>query len=213
MSEQFSERWQVSVSKAKDELEQMHGKREDALRKTRSMIQVSSKCIRHIHRRQFEEAEELLQEAREMSDHTRDLLANHPKLMYAGYLQDAQKEVVEAAGVFAIVKGDPLPTSDELGVEITSYLNGMAEASSECRRYVLDEMRDGNLKEANRMLGQMQEIYDDLITFDYPDSLTGGLRRTTDQLRGVIERTRSDLTMTQVQHNLMEELKKGRSGG
>ena len=87
-----------------------------------------------------------------------------------------------------------------------SYLNGMGEAASEVRRFALDEMRRGNIDAASSILKQMETIYDDLITFDYADSMTGGLRRTCDALRAVIERTRSDLTATASQQELVREL-------
>ncbi|HRK20866.1 MAG TPA: hypothetical protein PLX06_03625, partial [Fimbriimonadaceae bacterium] len=117
------------------------------------------------------------------------------------------KEMVEASAVLAIVKETRYPSAKDLGVGIMSYLNGMGEAASECRRFALDEMRKGRLDVAERILLHMEEIYDDLITFDYSDSMTGGLRRTCDALRPVIERTRSDLTATASQRELIAELK------
>ncbi len=41
----------------------------------------------------------------------------------------------------------------------------------------------------------MDEVYSLLTTVDFPDSITDGLRRNTDVLRNVLERTRGDLTM------------------
>lgn len=203
----FEEQWENCLAPLRGEMDGRHGVREAALQKCRLIIQISSKCIRHIHRRQFDKAEALLSEARELSERARAEMEGFPTVRYASYLQDAEKEMVEAAAVMAIVRQSPLPSSGELGVDAVSYLNGMGEAASECRRYVLDEMRHGSMGEAARMLIQMESIYDELVTFDYPDSLTGGLRRTCDALRAVIERTRSDLTMTQVQRELMDELK------
>lgn len=203
----FDERWDECLAPLRKEMEGRHKVREGALQKCRLIIQTSSKCIRHIHRRQFDQAEALLRDARRLSDQARSEMNGFPTVQYASYLQDAEKEMVEAAAVMAIVRQSPLPSAMDLGVDAVSYLNGMGEASSECRRYVLDEMRSGSLQEAARMLSQMESIYDELVTFDFPDSLTGGLRRTCDALRAVIERTRSDLTMTQVQRELMDELK------
>ncbi len=188
-------------------MEAMHQTREAALPQCRLLIQTCSKCIRHVHRREFDAAGRLLERAKGIAAQARQALEEYPQLLYAGYLQDAEKELVEAAAVLAIVLDTPLPTADELGVGMSSYLNGMGEASSECRRYVLDEMRKGDLSKAESMLVQMESIYDDLITFDYADSLTGGLRRTCDALRAVIERTRSDLTTTRVQTDLLTELR------
>ncbi|HRJ27942.1 MAG TPA: hypothetical protein PLO61_10600 [Fimbriimonadaceae bacterium] len=202
--------WEAIVEGCKSEMEAAHTAREAVLGQTRKIIQTSSKCIRHVHRKQFVEAKNLLEEAQTLVRHTRELASGQPRVLYAGYIQDAEKEMVEAAALLAMVQGQPFPSPQELGVDLTSYLNGMGEAASEARRYVLDEMRQGSLAEAIRLLGLMETIYDDLITFDFPDSLTGGLRRTCDALRAVIERTRSDLTLTTLQQDLLAELRRTR---
>jgi translin len=184
----------------------MHEAREAALLETRKLVQLSAKSIRHVHRRQFEEAEGFLAQAKETAVRARAALAPFAELN-AAYLHDSEKEMVEAAAVLAIVQGQPYPTPAELGSLVMSYLNGMGEAASEVRRYALDEMRAGRFKEAERILEQMEDIYEELITFDYADSMTGGLRRTCDALRAVVERTRSDLTASMTQQALVEELR------
>ena len=199
--------WDESVVLLKESAQKMHVAREAGLSKCRLLTQTSAKCIRHIHRHQFDEAETLLEQAKQISREAREALSPYGELYYAGYLHDSEKEMVEASAVLAIVKQRPYPTSAELGTQIMSYLNGMGEAASECRRFALDEMRRGKLAEAERILGQMETIYDDLITFDFADSMTGGLRRTCDALRAVIERTRSDLTATASQQELIKELR------
>lgn len=204
--------WDEIVQELRPVMEARHQTRERALAQCRKLIQTSSKCIRHVHRQQFDEARTLLGEAKALAAEARVGLAPHPELLYAGYLQDAEKEMVEAAAVLAIVLGESCPRPSALGVEIVSYLNGMGEAASEMRRYVLDQMRVGQMAEAERLLDSMETIYDDLITFDYPDSLTGGLRRTCDALRAVIERTRSDLTLTHSQRELLEALRDAKRG-
>jgi translin len=74
------------------------------------------------------------------------------------------------------------------------------------RRRCLDELRRGNTTEAERLLEAMDEIYDLLVTFDFPDAITGGLRRRVDQLRGVLERTRGDLTNSLRQNRMIRAL-------
>ena len=54
----------------------------------------------------------------------------------------------------------------------------------------------------------MDDIYSVLVTIDFPDAITGGLRRTTDMLRGVLERTRSDMTLFITQHGLGQRIEK-----
>lgn len=199
--------WDEAVSALKAEMDGMHSAREAALAANRVIIQVCSKCIKHVHRKEFDQARVLLDQAKAESVKARGLVNDHPEVLYAGYLQDAEKEMVEAAGCLAMVLGEPLPTAADLGVQARSYLNGMGECASEMRRTVLDRLREGDMDEAERLWSCMVTIYDDLGTFDYPDGLTGGLRRTVDALRAVIERTRGDLTLTKIQSELIQELK------
>jgi len=203
----MSENWEEIVAGLRDQAQAMHEAREAGLTKCRLLIQTSAKCIRHVHRHQFEEAGKLLDQAKAIAAEARNALQPFGALYYAGYLHDAEKEMVEAAAVLAMVHDEPYPSAAELQVGIMAYLNGMGEAASEVRRYCLDEMRHGDLAKSEKILLHMETVYDDLITFDFADSMTGGLRRTCDALRAVIERTRSDLTQTVSQQELVRELK------
>lgn len=148
-----------------------------------------------------------MNEAREIIRSANDLLRDFPSLRFAPYFQDAVKEYVEARTLYAIIASDPLPTATELGVEPQAYLNGLCEAASECRRYSLDTLRKGDERKARQLCDVMEDIYDELITFDYPDALTSNLRRNVDALRAVLERTHSDLAVTGMQLELIEHLK------
>ncbi|MBL8059999.1 MAG: hypothetical protein JNK63_04700 [Chthonomonas sp.] len=196
------------MAKLRDDMDAQHKRRELALSGSRKIIQTASKCIRHVHRKQFDEAKGLLEQGIQQSRTLRAEVQDAPGILYAGYIQDAEKELVEAAAVLAAVLDQPVPTCEDLGIDIAPYLNGLAEAASECRRTVLDELRHGSIAEAERMMIWMEEIYEELISFDFPDALTGGLRRTCDALRAVLERTRSDLTLTINQRVLLDELKR-----
>ncbi|MDH7600694.1 MAG: haloacid dehalogenase [Armatimonadota bacterium] len=176
--------------------------REEALRIAREVIRFSANSIRASHREEYETARELMSEARARADQMREMLKQHPEIYYAGYVQDAQKEYAEAELTYAIIREQPLPRHDELGVEPAAYLNGLAEAIGECRRHVLDLLRHGDLDRGERILNIMDEAYYALITFDYPDAVTQGLRRQTDMVRGVLERTRGDITLLQQQREL-----------
>lgn len=200
--------WKDAVVSATSELETQHRRREVALAGSRKIIQTASKCIRHVHRKQFTDASELLEEGKRRARELRAEVQDAPGILYAGYIQDAEKELVEAAAVFAVVQNLDVPDRAALGVDLAPYLNGLGEAASECRRTVLDELRKGSLSEAERILGWMEDIYDGLITLDFPDALTNGLRRTCDALRAVLERTRSDLTLTVNQRDLLDELRR-----
>jgi translin len=190
---------------ARGRLESKHKAREITLAACRKTIQACAASIRAVHREQFETAEELSAQA---AAHLAEALAaveHHPDIRHAGFVHDASKEYAEARMTLAFVRGDPLPAADELvGVEVQAYLNGMAEAASELRRYILDLLRRGRPERGEELLGYMDDVYSLLITIDFPDAMTGGLRRTTDALRGVLERTRGDLTMTLLQSRLLE---------
>lgn len=187
-------------------LEETNAAREDALRECREVIRLSSRSIRAVHRLEFTEAAARLEEARDRVESVKTRLEDHPVLFHAGYVHDSQKEYVEAAAMYAIVRGEEVPAPRALGVEPAAYLNGLAEAGSECRRYVLDRLRAGEREGADRVLKVMDDIYYELITFDFPDAITGGLRRTTDAFRAVLERTRGDLTLTFQQQALQDRL-------
>jgi translin len=134
-------------------------------------------------------------------------LKPHPDLFFAGYVQDAHKELAEAEALFALIQETPLPRPDDLGIRTAAYLNGLAEAASEGRRFTLDCLRRGDIPRAERMLAAMDEILSALTTLDYPDAVTSGLRRTCDALRAVVERTRGDLTIASLQTQFLRTLR------
>ncbi len=182
--------------------------RDKALERSRALIRFCANSIRATHRDERGEARALLAEAKKIVDAVRADLTTYPDLYHAGYTQDALKEFAEANIVLALVADEPLPEPEALGVEYAAYLNGLGEAASEMRRRCLDIIRNDHSAEAERLLDAMDEIYNMLVTVDYPDAITGGLRRTTDLVRGVTERTRGDLTISLRQQRLQEALRK-----
>jgi translin len=180
--------------------------RDLTLGRSRELIRFCSLTIRAVHREELAEAEQLLNTAKQAAAAMKADIASHPELYYTGYTQDSLKELTEACCVFAIVQGKPVPTPEEIEVDEAAYLNGLAEAASELRRRALDLIRRDRVDEAERMLTAMDDIYAQLVTIDFPDALTGGLRRTTDTLRAVLERTRGDLTTTLQQEKLQKAL-------
>jgi translin len=184
-------------------IEQLSAKsaaRDRSLEICRRVIRMSANCIRAVHRGDFETAEDLLGQARMARDEAVALLAPHPDIFYAGFLHDAQKEFAEAATTLALVAGRAMPEPGDLAVEPAAYLNGIAEAIGELRRCILDRLRQGRFDGTESLLDAMDAIYSALVTVDFPDAMTGGLRRTTDQSRGILEKTRGDLTMALLQH-------------
>ena len=151
--------------------------------------------------------------ARERLEDTAPIRDESPEIYFAGFLSDARKEYAEANITLAVISGDPIPRSDDLELDASAYLNGMAETIGEIRRYILDTLRRDSFHRCQELMEVMDEIYSVLVTVDFPEGVTGGLRRNTDQMRGVLERTRGDLTMALRQHRLeqqMAEWEKGR---
>lgn len=176
------------------QLESIHTARERAIAATRVLVRQSANSIRAAHRGDFATARHLLAVAEGIVAELNDATAGAPEVRYAGYTQDALKEYAEAHLVLAFLAGDEPPTGEMIGVEPAAYLNGLAEAASELRRAILDGLRRGEVARGEQLLGVMDDIYSALITVDFPEAITGGLRRTTDALRAVLERTRGDVT-------------------
>lgn len=176
--------------------------RDATLNRSRELIRFCALSIRAIHRHEWEEAENLMRTARQAATVMTQDLSQYADLYEAGYTQDALKELVEAHTLYAMTRGQALPGPAELHVPAAAYLNGLAEAASELRRYILDLIRLGQTRASEPYLAMMDDVYMHLVTMDYPDALTGGLRRTTDVLRGVLERTRGDLTVAVRQEQL-----------
>ena len=182
--------------------------REKVLPLCREVIRHCSQAIRAIHRQEFNRSKELLGSARNRLDEAFQAIANYNEISHAGFVRDAQKEFAEGSITLALVTGNQLPGPDELGIDAAAYLNGLGEAVGELRRYLLDSMRRGDLSRGEELLAAMDDIYSVLVTMDFPDAITGGLRRTTDMVRGVLEKTRSDLTLVIQQKNLENRLGK-----
>ena len=180
--------------------------RDLTLRRSRELIRLCANTIRAIHRAEFDNAAALLAQTHQAATEMTQEIKDYPELYHTGYTQDALKEYVEANATFALITDSPLPSPQELHVEHAAYLKGLAEAASELRRHILDIIRHGHSERAEHLLEHMDNIYSHLITIDFPDAITKGLRRTTDILRAVLERTRGDLTTSLRQAQLQAAL-------
>ncbi len=170
--------------------------RDAAVTISRELIRYCSLSIRASHRDEWDEAARLLGEARRIAADLTSRVKPYPELYFTGYTQDALKELAEAHITLALAQGNDFPLPQEIGVEYAAYLNGLAEAAGELRRRALDKIRSGHNAESERLLAAMDDIYDLLVTMDFPDAITGNLRRNTDMVRGVLERTRGDVTVS-----------------
>ena len=191
----------------REHLDAKHHAREQALRLSRDVVRLSANAIRSVHRKEFDTARDLLAKARDNLAEIESALVGHADILHAGYVNDAQKEFAEASTTLALIAGEPLPTPADLKIRGAAYLNGIGETIGELRRHLLDELRAGDLQHCEEALAAMGDIYDMLMTMDYPEAVTSGLRRTSDAMRGILERTRGDFTVAYSQRRLEDQLR------
>src|SRR5262245_7966559 len=204
----FAQALQIVVDEINQTLETKSSVRDLTLRRSRELIRLCANSIRATHRGNDTEAQTLLHEAREAAAEMLTEARTFADVYHAGYTQDALKELAEAHITRAIILNDVLPTPQSLNVEPAAYLNGLAEAAGELRRFALDALRRGDVSQAEKMLTHMDDIYSVLVTVDFPDAITGGLRRNTDLVRSILERTRGDVTTAVRQETMKVALAK-----
>lgn len=181
--------------------------RERAITESRNVIRAAANAIRALHRSEWDEAEALITQSGEILAGIGDSLAESPELRMHAVVFDAEKEYAEARITQAVFTGAEIPSFRSVGVDAVAYLHGLGEAVGEMRRRMLDLLRGDQLETAERVLEEMDRIVDLLAQMDYPDGMTSGLRRTTDVARSLVERSRSDLTVTVVQDRLRRDLR------
>jgi translin len=200
----------AAVAAIVGDLERANRAREAALPACRRTIRAAGSSIRAVHRLDAAAAAKLADESEAALRDAQRALVPFPSLRHAGFLHDAEKEYVEARAVAALVAGAPIPRPGPapggLDVSPTAWMRGLAEAASELRRHMLDRLREGDLERGEALLGAMDDVYDALVSVDYPDALTNGLRRTLDALRAVLERSRGDVTTTVLQTRLQRAI-------
>ena len=194
------------ASKAVEQLSARNQARERALAISREVVRLSANAIRAVHRAEFDEASRLIAQATLRLKESESMRGQNPEIYYAGFLADARKEYSEANITLAVISGGEIPNPEDIGVGPPEFLNGMAEVIGELRRYILDSLRRESFDRCNEYMDVMDEIYSILVTVDFPEPVTGGLRHSTDQMRGVLERTRGDLTMALRQQKLENRL-------
>ena len=202
MPSSYSEQLSRIAAQAIDQLNSRHQARERALAVSRDVIRFSANAIRAVHRAEFDEARRLINEGGARLKETRPIREQNPEIYYAGLLSDARKEFTEANVTLAVVSGGEIPSPEDLDVDAPAFLNGLAEVIGELRRNILDALRRDAFDQCEEFMEVMDEIYGILVTVDFPEGVTLGLRRSTDAMRGVLERTRGDLTLALRQRKL-----------
>lgn len=200
------ERLEALAEPLRARLDAKHAARESAITASRQAIRHAGNAIRAAHRGESAGAEDLIASAREKLGEARDLTGEHPDLATSGLVTEAEKEYAEACLTRAALAGGELPGPDDIDVADAAWLGGLAETVGEQRRAALDRLRSGDLDDAERLVEQMDAIYGMLVTIDYPEGITSGLRRSTDVARGILERTRGDVTTARLQDRLRRAL-------
>ena len=206
MPSAYSDRLSQIAAQAIEQLTSRHQAREQALSISREVIRFSANAIRAVHRAEFDEARRLIQAGGARLKETIPIREQNPEIYYAGFLSDARKEFTEANVTLAVISGGEIPYPEDLDVDPPAFLNGLAEVIGELRRNILDTLRRDDFDRCEEFMDVMDEIYGILVTVDFPEGVTGGLRRSTDAMRGVLERTRGDLTVTLRQRKLELQL-------
>ncbi len=191
-------------------LDAKNAAREKGLVGSRAAIRFCANSIRAVHRAEMDVAKDLQQQARAELDKARGAMRDFPDIYHAGFLHDAEKEYAEALATYAFINSQPVPTPEETGVGDAAYLNGLSEVIGEIRRHMLDIIRHGDLRRGEELLQAMDDIYFVLVSMDYPDAITSGLRRSTDVARSIMERSRGDLSITAVQRGVQEAIERAR---
>lgn len=194
------------ADRARESFDGRTSARDQALSQARTLTRNCANAIRAVHRNEFTTAQDNLKEAQRLAKALTEILQEYPDIYHAGYTQDALKEYAEASIVYALISDGLLPSPEELNILYSTYLKGLAEVVGELRRRCLDILRHGHSDEAEKLLEHMDDIYAVLVTMDYPDAITGGLRRLTDIARSIIERTRGDMTISLRQAQLENSL-------
>jgi translin len=191
-----------SILKAKDET------REKVITHSREVIRRAGSSVLAVHKRDKKALDENMDAAKAALEAALDLCRVQQEYYYVGPMPQAFQEYAEAACVRAMVAGKPLPKPSSLGIPVEPYTTGLADAVGEMRRYALDSLRRDDLKEAERALGIMEEIYTALKGFDFPRAVVPNLRRKVDVMRRLLEETRGDVTLAQQGHLIRESIEK-----
>ncbi len=180
--------------------------RETSLTISRAIVRDCSKSIRFIHRSDIKGAEEFIDSAKKKITELKKLTENVSEISFAGYVLDAEREYVEAVLFYVYESKGYIEPFEKFNVHPSSYIQGIGDTIGEWRRKALDHLRNLELVKSESYLNIMEEGLGILNELDYPDALTGGLRRYADNARGIIERTRSDITNAFVNEALRNDI-------
>ena len=181
-------------SKISNRLDEIDQDREIILKISRQIVRDCSVAIKSIHRADFNSYEEKINEIRINHEKLLEIVNKNPEF-FGGYTKTPEQEYIEAICLYSIISGKKLPDPESCNVSDVNYLLGLADVIGELRRFVLDRIRVGELEKLEMILEKMEDIYTYLFSLDYPKGITQDLRRKTDIARGLIEKTRGEVSL------------------
>ncbi|NVM43923.1 MAG: translin family protein [Candidatus Lokiarchaeota archaeon] len=182
-------------SELSETLDKLDQDREKILKLSRMIIRDCSIAIKNIHRKDFDQYHQKLQNVKKSHNELLDLVNNNPGV-FLKHLKTPEQEYAEAVAFYSIISKESLPLPSELNIMPLNYALGLADVIGELRRYALDNIRNSIVKDLNYILENMDDIYTHLFSMDYPSGLTQDLRHKTDQARSIIEKTRGDVSIS-----------------
>lgn len=126
-------------------------------------------------------------------------LVEHPELYESGMLETPLQELAEAYVLLAYAEGESIPTFDEINVTPSAFLLGVADAIGEFRRQLVDSIRHGAIREAERYLDAMEEAFDAVAGISLPDAIVP-IRKKVDGARSLLERSRGEIALAVRMH-------------
>ncbi|MEM2145323.1 MAG: hypothetical protein QW279_08175 [Candidatus Jordarchaeaceae archaeon] len=187
-------------------LDEQYDLRELTLTLSRDVIRLSGQAIMLIHRLDFDNAAEKIDEAKSKLDEIDKKVVKYPEFREKGFVSSAFQEYTEARLLFSLLKDGRFISYEELGVPCIPYLLGLGDLVGELRRHILDSIRREEIDKAEKLLDLMEEVYIQLVALDYPDAIISGLRHKCDIARSLVEKTRGDITLALQNRQLMKKM-------
>lgn len=188
------------------EIEEDDKVRERSLPLARSAVRKCSESIKLSHRGEYQAARKSLEDANELITQAKVEMEKSVFLDKSRILDTAYQELAEAMNVLSILENNMLSTPEVFDIPSRAYLTGLADTIGEIRRATLEKLRNDDVTKATQYLSLMENIFEELTSFDFPNALVPDLRRKCDVARGIIERTRADVTTAVRQNRLIREI-------
>ncbi len=191
------------VESIETELDEKDHIREVALKSSRAVVRLAGSILKGMHRQEDQKAP--LADLRDEVSRLNSLVAEHPDLANAGYVEAALQEYAEVAIVLSLLEVDDVPSPQEIGIRSVPFLLGLGDTVGELRRFCLDALKRGDIKRANHFLDRMEDLSHALMRFDYPDAIVA-VRKKQDVARSLLEKTRGEVAVAASNMELRDKL-------